>query len=833
MIRGGGVTRETSAALVLEYMMSVGAEEAAELLDSKMADEPEHGARPLQALKAYAAQGRSAGDMDRDEPHSTLSHLVERALRPSGSSRGGASRSSTTLRPSHDGDRPGGEISGHAGTGEGGGMDTWSSVEISALRVAVRTFPASMGRKSRFAAVAAHVGTKSVRACFDKFTELRDAKAAKASSAPAASSFGNDEDAASSSQDGHAEMGVSAGRGHASSSTAASHAAAPSGRPVAAAGARQPAKPSIWDALVADDDDDPASQRALPVYSAPPGCHVTRKEQLAVLPPTAAASKGRVADVVEEDVEEEVAVSPAPRAERMVPGRGLQTEAGVFRSAPGTARQGGGGARGGAWGSPPAPAAPVMTSDSAPSRSAAVQGGGWGAPVAPPVQDRAGVANHPSDVPRAGPRSEFVIEDEEEGDDSAPSRLPAPTRLGAAPLRDGAFAGPQTSWGERAPAAALSRPAPNVQREQARSGELRGGLLNLDDLIEEDGFGGDAQAVPPPPPTRGPAAISAHSPAAAPPAGSASAGDYTSASALALKSLALDGSAIAAAASLATRLGARPPVPIAIEAAAGLRLLLYGEGRTTKPGSSVAVRSFNAEWWGQGIAFSDTPGLCYGLVQPRGGPCGALASLQAEVIRFLFYASHALFDGACAAEALADLGYGGGREPHLPLEPEESAVTALDVSHAQQQRAVVLAFTEIIWRCRPPGDEGGAVVAVVDEQSAATRERLGAGGRFGASTQLSVGETPVLYVPDGITERLRLWRCSTKAAVAAVVEAHLPVLARTTGPGIPLLVYSALLTRGVGDVVADMDTGMGGAATLIGAHNYATQVGSLSLALEL
>jgi hypothetical protein len=140
----------------------------------------------------------------------------------------------------------------------------------------------------------------------------------------------------------------------------------------------------------------------------------------------------------------------------------------------------------------------------------------------------------------------------------------------------------------------------------------------------------------------------------------------------------------------------------------------------------------------------------------------------------------------------------------------------------------VLAFTEIIWRCRPAaaggerGDTAEAVVAVVDEASAAARER---GGRsFGASSQLSVGETAVLYAPDGVTERLRLWRCASKAAVAAVVEAHLSVLARPSGPGLPLLVYSALLTRGVRDVVSDMDTGMGGAATLIGAHNYATQV---------
>jgi hypothetical protein len=50
---------------------------------------------------------------------------------------------------------------------------------------------------------------------------------------------------------------------------------------------------------------------------------------------------------------------------------------------------------------------------------------------------------------------------------------------------------------------------------------------------------------------------------------------------------------------------------------------------------------------------------------------------------------------------------------------------------------------------------------------------------------------------------------------------------RRDGPGIPLVVYSALLTRGIesaaAGVTADMDTGLGNTNTLIGAHNYATQ----------
>lgn len=52
-----------------------------------------------------------------------------------------------------------------------------------------------------------------------------------------------------------------------------------------------------------------------------------------------------------------------------------------------------------------------------------------------------------------------------------------------------------------------------------------------------------------------------------------------------------------------------------------------------------------------------------------------------------------------------------------------------------------------------------------------------------------------------------------------------PQFTEQRGPGIPLVVYSVLLTRGIdGDdgVLSDMDQGFG-ACSMIGRHNYATQ----------
>ena len=684
----GGVTRETSAALVLDYFLGIGAVETAELFDSKL-PEPEHGTKPLQTLKAYT---RPAGDDGDDESsRSTLSYLVERALHPGTKKKA----SPATLH-----------------------SDAWTASEIAALRFAVKQYPASLGRKTRFASVASHVGTKSIRQCFDKFTELRDAKVAKAAAATAASS----EDVLPIDSVEGAFDGDLGGDQRAST--------LPSAHAEPAVSAKMPATaPSIWDALISDANDDVTAAR-LELPLAP-------QRRAAVEKSADSASHPPVLSVADDafDVEELVTIEASTRPSGASSGllgppdeRGHQTTK-VSVSV--------GGRQCNAWGS--------------------TESGGGGAGSGAPLHLES---------------TEFVIDDVGDDDTPAPS-----STWGAGRGVVGVAAG--GGWGRTT--------SKQMQHTQGFSG-----FEDIDAAVGKPRGYDDSPA--------GQSRESAPS-----------------------VSFSLDKGAVRAAAEAALGLGARGPTLIKADAAAALRLLLYGEARSAKPGNSVAVRSFNSEWLGQGIIFSDLPGMQYGLLQPRGGPCGALASLQAEVLRYLFYGSPGLYDGSCAADVLAEMGCGKAGAD-LSFEPEDSAVTPLDPSQAQQQRALVLAFTDIIWRCRDLEVNQHAVVAVVDESTATTRERIGVGGRFGAASQLRVGETSVLYSPDGITERLLLWHCPSKAAVAAVVEANLPVLARSSGPGLALLVYSAMLTRGLQDVVSDMDTGMGGAATLIGAHNYATQV---------
>jgi hypothetical protein len=271
--------------------------------------------------------------------------------------------------------------------------------------------------------------------------------------------------------------------------------------------------------------------------------------------------------------------------------------------------------------------------------------------------------------------------------------------------------------------------------------------------------------------------------------------------------------------------------------AARLRSLLYGDRRAPgiqpAKGQPQAVRCFNEEWLTQGLYFCDTPGLRYGLVQARGGPCGVIAPVQAEVIRHLYYSEPSLFDGPCAAAALHEEQATGaeGWRPH------EAAEVSLDPSDQQRQRALVLVLSDMIWRARPAGSN----VAVVATCEASSAPR-------GGSTTISIDGKSVVYKPDGITERAMLHTCNSITAVAAVIESNLSSVsfddrfylfitvfcafvqyARPESAGVPLLVYSVALTRGgAGAVRSDFDDpGTGAAGTLIGDHDYATQVPSV------
>ncbi len=146
----------------------------------------------------------------------------------------------------------------------------------------------------------------------------------------------------------------------------------------------------------------------------------------------------------------------------------------------------------------------------------------------------------------------------------------------------------------------------------------------------------------------------------------------------------------------------------------------------------------------------------YALKQHQGGPCGLLAAVQAHLLRQL---------------RLADV------EHHLA-----TPAVATD--------ALVRALAEIIWGCRV--GRSATVVVCSAQQLPPAREAA---------------------------ESLARTECSSLDGVGAAVRAGLGAFCRPRGPGVAMLLYSVLLTRGIAMVRQDADF----ATSLILPNGYCAQ----------
>uniref|UniRef100_A0A9J8BT78 Ubiquitin carboxyl-terminal hydrolase MINDY n=1 Tax=Cyprinus carpio carpio TaxID=630221 RepID=A0A9J8BT78_CYPCA len=174
-------------------------------------------------------------------------------------------------------------------------------------------------------------------------------------------------------------------------------------------------------------------------------------------------------------------------------------------------------------------------------------------------------------------------------------------------------------------------------------------------------------------------------------------------------------------------------------------------------GSPLAC--FTEEWKQQNFTFSDTPGLKYGIVQKKGGPCGVLAAVQACVLQKLLF--------------------------------EESSNDSL-VSNVLRTKCLSQALADILWRA---GNMKRATVAI--------------------SLFTPVGR----YKSDGILEMITYVTMETLDDLTSVLEQHIRQF--ESGPfGCILLTVSAILSRTIATIQSDMDVPT---STLIGAHGYCTQ----------
>ncbi|KAG5183644.1 hypothetical protein JKP88DRAFT_316433 [Tribonema minus] len=176
-------------------------------------------------------------------------------------------------------------------------------------------------------------------------------------------------------------------------------------------------------------------------------------------------------------------------------------------------------------------------------------------------------------------------------------------------------------------------------------------------------------------------------------------------------------------------------------------------------------------WHSQGFKFSaEADGIPFGLEQDKGGPCGVLAAIQAEMLRSLIFGD---------AQKEEDRPGTGELPAPSETEREQALVHAL---------ATVLQRAAVTERYGPASGDGGGVVAVV-------------GGDAGAYD--------VERVPAADSERL-----------ARALQRVLPQL-RSAAGGIVLFLLSLVLTRGAAAVRADMDSDAG--ARLTGEFGHCTQ----------
>jgi len=172
-----------------------------------------------------------------------------------------------------------------------------------------------------------------------------------------------------------------------------------------------------------------------------------------------------------------------------------------------------------------------------------------------------------------------------------------------------------------------------------------------------------------------------------------------------------------------------------------------------------AERDFPAAWARQGFAFRDKGLLC-GLRQHAGGPCGVIAAVQALVMRRL---------------ALA--GSGAGTD-------------ALSASREAAAAALMESLAGIIWSAR-----------------------------VGRTAQVAMCKTQELPPMREAAEHVWVTECKSEPDVLQALQTAAGSYVRPQGGGVPLLLYSVLLTRGIAMVARDADY----PASLILPNGYCSQ----------
>lgn len=207
-----------------------------------------------------------------------------------------------------------------------------------------------------------------------------------------------------------------------------------------------------------------------------------------------------------------------------------------------------------------------------------------------------------------------------------------------------------------------------------------------------------------------------------------------------------------------------------------LKSVFFGTGVTSAFGAASVRDRFNDAWRKQGLYFSED--ISYGLVQAEGGPCGALAVVQAYTLK------------------------------HLLKAHGSQTVTGGAIPHDKRWKALVEGMADILGNC---AGSGNIVVALPGPPS--------------SSVCLASSSK---YRPDGLTEVLHTWSFRSRAQLVDFLSADRisSLLQEPEGCGVAAFCYSCALSHGLDKLERTMGlSGDGGQfqGPLIGGYDYAGQ----------
>ncbi|XP_067946481.1 probable ubiquitin carboxyl-terminal hydrolase MINDY-4 [Watersipora subatra] len=170
-----------------------------------------------------------------------------------------------------------------------------------------------------------------------------------------------------------------------------------------------------------------------------------------------------------------------------------------------------------------------------------------------------------------------------------------------------------------------------------------------------------------------------------------------------------------------------------------------------------ASQSFHENWLGQGLGFCDMPAVLYGMVQHRPGTSGLMSVVQGYFLMELLFIN----------SLTRDLPIKRKLSPHSNVRSE----------------LLANAISKVLWKC----GEGKKVVYALPGDSTI----FSGGGRFR---------------PDGITENLVLNTVTSYDDAVTCALQFISYFETDDSSGAILLLYSAVLSRGIELVLDDMDS---------------------------